>query len=186
MDGRYSTLRDSYPTGTSATGGLRNPWRECRALPSGLAAALAALHLTEPEWSGIRRLSDREWKQALQYCDRSHLTLWLRRVTRDAMPDWVRERTYRDAFRNRKRLRRTEEMYRAVARRLTENGIEFLALKGLTHGALLGTSVEERVQYDIDLFSPAETVHAAERALRDLGYERLPRRRTHPPIICPS
>ena len=93
MDAGFSTLPDSYPTGTSATGGLRNPWRECRALPSGPAAALAALHLTEPEWSGIRRLSDREWKQALQYCDRFHLTLWLRRVTRDAMPGWVRERT---------------------------------------------------------------------------------------------
>jgi hypothetical protein len=75
-----ATFRDSYPTQASATGGLPNPWLKCRALPKGPVAALAALHLTEPEWSGIRRLNDREWMQALQYCDRSHLTLWLRRA----------------------------------------------------------------------------------------------------------
>jgi MFS family permease len=152
-----------------------NPWPGCRALPDGPAAALSALHLADPELGGIRRLSDRDWRRTLDYCDRSHLTLALRRAARDAMPGWVRERTDRNAFQNLERLHRTEESYRAAAHCLSGKGIEFLALKGITHCALFGTPAAERVQYDIDLFSPPQAVHDAEAALRELGYERIPR-----------
>lgn len=161
-------------TTAAATGTRPNPWPKCRALPNGPAAALAVLHLAEPELSGIGRLTDRGWRRALDYCGRSHLTLALRRAARDVMPDWVRERTDLNAAQNQERLRRTEEAYRSAAQRLTASGIEFLALKGITHCALLGTPAADRVQYDIDLFSPPDSVHAAETALRDLGYERLP------------
>jgi MFS family permease len=167
-------------TATPAIAVFPNPWPQCRPLPPGPAAVLSALHLSEPESTGLRRLTDRGWRKALNYCDRSHLTLALRRAARDAMPDWVRERTERDAAQNRERLRRTEEVYRSVARCLAASGIDFLALKGIAHCALFETPAAERVQYDIDLFSPPDTVHAAETALRDLGYERLPRMKDSP------
>ncbi len=173
-------------TTAPATGTRPNPWPGCRALPSGPAAALAALHLASPELSAVRRLSDRNWRRALDYCDRSHLTLALRRAARDAMPDWVCERTDRNSAQNRERLRRTEEAYRPVARRLSASGIEFLVLKGITHCALFGTPAAERVQYDLDLFSPPESVHAAELALRDLGYERIPRMEEFPTDHLPT
>jgi MFS family permease len=163
-----------------------NPWPERRALPNGSAAALATLHLAEPELRAIRRLTDRDWRRALDYCDRSHLTLALRRAARDAMPDWVRERTDRNAAQNQQRLRRTAETYRAVAQCLTAHGIEFLALKGIAHCAQFGTPAAERVQYDIDLFSPPESVHAAEAALRDLDYERIPRMESSPTDHLPA
>ena len=163
-----------------------NPWPERRALPNGSAAALATLHLAEPELRAIRRLTDRDWRRALDYCDRSHLTLALRRAARDAMPDWVRERTDRNAAQNQQRLRRTAETYRAVAQCLTAHGIEFLALKGIVHCAQFGTPAAERVQYDIDLFSPPESVHAAEAALRDLDYERIPRMESSPTDHLPA
>ena len=163
-----------------------NPWPECPALPNGPAAALATLHLAEPELRAIRRLTDRDWRRALDYCDRSHLTLALRRAARDAMPDWVRERTDRNAAQNQQRLRRTAETYRAVAQCLTAHGIEFLALKGIAHCAQFGTPAAERVQYDIDLFSPPESVHAAEAALRDLDYERIPRMESSPTDHLPA
>ena len=172
---------------TAAAASTRpNPWPGCRALPSGPAAALAALHLAEPELSGIRHLSDRDWRRALDYCDRSHLTLALHSAARGAMPEWVRERTDRNAAQNQQRLRRTEKAYRAVAQCLTTHGIEFLALKGITHCAQFGTPAAERVQYDIDLFSPPESVHAAEAALRDLGYERIPRMEDFPTDHLPT
>jgi MFS family permease len=161
-------------TAAAATGTRPNPWPDCRALPSGPAAALAALHLAEPEFSAIRRLTDRDWRRVLDYCDRSHLTLALRRAARDSMPDWVRERTDRNAAQQRQRLCRTEEAYRSAACCLRASGIEFLALKGITHCALFGTPAAERVQYDIDLFSPPASVQAAEAALGNLGYERIP------------
>ncbi|MGO9009972.1 MAG: MFS transporter [Bryobacteraceae bacterium] len=163
-----------------------NPWPGCRTIPSGPAAALAALHLAEPELGAVRLLTDRDWRRALDYCDRSHLTLALHRAARDAMPDWVRERTDRNAAQNQQRLRRTEAAYRSAARRLNASQIEFLALKGITHCALLGTPAAERVQYDLDLFSPPESVHAAEAALRDLGYERIPRMEDFPTDHLPT
>ena len=50
----------------------------------------------------------------------------------------------------------------------------------------MGTPAEERVQYDLDLFSPPESVHAAEAALRDLGYERIPRMEELPTDHLPN
>jgi len=173
-------------TAAPAIGTRPNPWPGCRTIPNGPATALAALHLAEPELCAIRRLSDRDWRRALDYCDRSHLTLALRRAARDAMPDWVRERTDRNAAQNQQRLHRTEEAYRAVAQCLTAHGIEFLALKGIAHCAQFGTPAAERVQYDIDLFSPPESVRAAEAALRDLGYERIPRMESFPTDHLPT
>ncbi|MGD0667991.1 MAG: MFS transporter [Bryobacteraceae bacterium] len=163
-----------------------NPWPGCRTLPSGPAAALAALHLAEPELGAVRLLTDRDWRRTLEYCDRSHLTLTLHRAARDAMPGWVRERTDRNAAQNQQRLRLTEEAYRLAARRLNASRIGFLALKGITHCALFGTPAAERVQYDLDLFSPPESVHAAEAALRDLGYERIPRMEDLPTDHLPT
>ena len=170
----------------AAVGTQPNPWPGCRALPNGPAAALATLHLASPELRALGRLTDRDWRQALDYCDRSHLTLALRRAARDTMPDWVRERTDRNAAQNQQRLRHTEEAYRAAARRLKSEGIEFLAMKGITHCALFGTPVADRVQYDIDLFTPLENVCAAELALRDLGYQRIPRMEDFPTDHLPT
>ena len=170
----------------AATGTHPNPWPGCRALPPAAAAALAALHLDEPDWSGLRRLGDREWRRALDYCDRAHLTLALRKAARDAMPGWVRERTDRNAAQNRQRLRGTREAFRAASQCLSAKGIEFLALKGITHCELFGTPAEERVQYDIDLFSPPESVRAAEAALGGLGYERIPRMEGFPTDHLPT
>jgi len=158
----------------AARGAWPNPWPGCRSIPAGPAAALAALHLASADLKPMGRLTDRDWRRALQYCDRSHLTLPLRRVARDAMPDWVRERTDRDAVKNQERLRRTEAAYSSIARCLGAGGVEFLALKGITHCALFGTPAADRVQYDIDLFTPIESVYAAEAALCDLGFTRLP------------
>src|SRR5262249_42465766 len=53
-------------------------------------------------------------------------------------------------------------------------GLEFLALKGLTHCALFGTSPAGRVQYDIDLWLSPDSVHAARRVLEARGYESMP------------
>lgn len=148
-----------------------NPWIDKCRLPRAAAAVLAALHLRDPRPENLRRLTDSEWRAALDFCDRSRLTLELRANARETMPDWVRDRTDRDAEKNLQRLARTECTYRALAHHLASAGVEFVALKGITHAALFGFLRETRAQYDIDLFCPREQVHAARDALRDLGYE---------------
>jgi len=148
-----------------------NPWIHKCGLPRGAAAVLAALHLRDPRPEALTRLTDSEWQAALDFCDRSRLTLELRASARDAMPGWVRDRTDRGAERNLQRLAGAELTYAALAHHLASAGVEFVALKGITHAALFGLRRETRAQYDIDLFSPREQAHAASDALRDLGYE---------------
>lgn len=132
---------------------------------------LAALHLRDPRQEALRGLKDSEWRAALDYCDRSRLTLALREAARDAMPAWVRDRTDRDAEKNQQRVAGIEATYGALAASLNAAGVEFVALKGITHCALFGLRPELRAQYDIDLFAPAERVYTARDALLAIGYE---------------
>jgi MFS family permease len=162
---------------------LTNPWPDRRKLAPGAAAVLAALHLGEPRLDLLASLGEREWRAALDFADRSQLTLVLRGVAlrdfglsggaRVAMPAAVRERLDRNAADNLERLRRTEELYRALAERLGAAGIEFLALKGLTQCQWVGLPPETRAQYDIDILTPRETVDAARDAVAALGFEPL-------------
>ena len=132
---------------------------------------LAALHLIDPRPDLLSGLSDADWGAALDFADRSQLTLALRRASCDRMPGWVRERTDRDAAHNLERLRTAEELYRFLADRLA--GIPFLALKGLTHTPDFGSAPADRPQYDIDLFTPREHVETARDALLACRYESI-------------
>ena len=161
----------SSPCGTIFR--LANPWPNCPRLPVSAAAVLAALHLREPRREALSRLNDRQWRAALDFCDRSRLTLAVREAAREAMPQWVRDRTDQDASKNRERLAGVAQTYRELAACLGEAGVDFVALKGITHSALFGLSAELRAQYDIDLFAPGERSYAARDALLTLGYESV-------------
>ena len=152
---------------------MANPWPNCSRLPVSAASALSALHLREPHCEALGRLTDAQWRAALEYCDQSRLTLALREAARDAMPDWVRQRTDQDASKNRDRLAGIEKTYRDLAARLDDAGVEFIALKGITHGALFGLDPGLRAQYDIDLFAPGERIYAARDTLLALGYKSV-------------
>ena len=150
---------------------LPNPWPYCPGLPRSASAALAALHFGEPRTEELRKLSDREWREALDYCDRSRITLALRTRAGDGLPAWVRQRMDENAARNAERRRRIEALYRELAGALTAAHVEFVALKGISHAALFGGRGEDRVQYDIDLFVPHPSALAARDALLALAYE---------------
>ncbi|HXB70011.1 MAG TPA: MFS transporter [Candidatus Acidoferrales bacterium] len=162
---------------------MPNPWPDCPKLPPGAAAVLAALHLGEPRLDLLASLEERGWGEALDFADRSQLTLVLRGVTlhgvalpgeaRAAMPEAVGERLDRNAKDNLERLRRTEELYRAIAERFGAAGIPFLALKGLTQCQWVGVPPETRAQYDIDILTPREALDAARDVLLALGFEPI-------------
>ena len=133
---------------------------------------LSALH-HEQRTDGLEGLTEAEWREALKYADRSRLTLALARIAGSSMPPWVRERIDSDAAKNRERLAKLEAVYRSVKAQLDDASVEFLALKGLAHCPEFGFEAAERVQYDIDLYTPRERVLAARDALLPLGYESL-------------
>jgi MFS family permease len=153
---------------------VSNPWPNCPTLPRHAAAVLGALHLDEPELSGLGQLTEREWRAALDYADRERITLALRGAARGQMPEWVCERVDRDAGKNQVRLRGIEQTYRDLAEWFGEAGIEFVILKGVSHGGLFGPRADGRVQYDIDLWLPRDHVAAAQSLLIGRGYEALP------------
>lgn len=135
---------------------------------------LAALHFREPNLAALANLSDDEWRDALRFTDQSQLTLPLRSsVAREFMPPWVQRRTDACAARNLEKLRRVEALYRALDERLQAAGVDYLALKGLTQCLLFGTSPGDRVQYDIDLYTPGERAYAARHAVMAMGFTSL-------------
>jgi Uncharacterised nucleotidyltransferase len=151
--------------------GLPNPWPICPRLPAAVSAVLAALHLRDPVTEGLRSLDDRQWRDALAFCDSSRLTLYPRDTLREFMPQWVRERTDENAARNVQRLPKLEQIHSTVSQRLASADIEFVVLKGITHGSLFGGRPENRMQSDIDLYSSHESVEASRHLLLALGYE---------------
>jgi hypothetical protein len=159
--------------------GAVNPWPAAK-LPRGPAALLAALHFRAPRLDLLSRLNDGEWRAAVDFSDRSLLTLALRRAMRNELPAWLRDRTDRDAAKNLHRLQRAEELYRELDGQLRSAGIEYLALKGLTQCPAYGMPAELRVQFDVDLFVPPATVNRAGEEMPALGFrpieelERLP------------
>ena len=154
---------------------MRNPWENPPGIPRGPAAVLAALHFRDPRIESLPHLSDAEWREALDFADRTQLALPLRLMARYAMPEWARERVDGAASRNIQRLRKFEDLYRAIDERLRAAGIEYLALKGLAHCPDFGTEPATRVQYDIDLFVPCAQTQSARStsALAPLGYEPI-------------
>ena len=133
----------------------------CPGLPVGAAAALAALHFTEPRPEALARLNDRERIGALDFCHHAGLALLVREVLPAA--------TARDAANNLLRLRALEETYRQLA----GLPVEFVALKGITQCEFFGIRPEDRAQSDIDLYCPRETVETARDALIAAGYRPI-------------
>jgi hypothetical protein len=134
------------------------------AIPPWASAVLSALHLRDPQQP---RLTDAEWSAALDFCDRSRLTLTLRDRARAHMPAWVEERTSRNATQNAVRLERLLDLYRSLAH------FQLVALKGVSQSLLTGIPPDTRVQYDVDLYAPHESVLAARDQLLTSGYESL-------------
>jgi hypothetical protein len=154
--------------------------------PRGAAAVLAALHLGDPQAAALTQLSQQEWKEALDFSDRSQLTLALRRRMRDAMPEWVRERTDRNAADNLQRFGPLRDLYQNLAERLGTAGVEYAALKGLTHCPDFGSQPEDRTQYDIDLFVPQSQMTAARDQVLALGFESLESMESSPTDHIPA
>src|SRR5262249_47329601 len=100
----------------------------------------------------------------------------------------ARHRVDADFAKNRIRIHGIEELYRSLHHRLHAAGLEFVALKGLTHAALFRPGSEQvRMQYDVDLYLPREAAERAQQHLSGAGGEppkgREPSPPAHPPAL---
>ena len=140
-------------------------------VPRTVSALLDALRFRNSSQDSLRSLRDCEWRELLSLCDLMRLTLALGRVAEKALPEWVRARIARNLTDNNQRFDRTKSAYSEMAQAFQAAGVEHLVLKGFAQWPAIDP--RNRMQGDIDIFCPSESVHTAKNVLCDLGYESL-------------
>ena len=141
-----------------------------RAIPRYATAVLEALRSDHAGGDRLRSLSDEEFQKALQFCDRSQLTLTLNHFCRDALPEWVRARIDRNLIDYSVRFERLKAALFEIAAQFERSGIEFVVLKGLAHSPDFTPDPVLRAQGDIDIWCKPDSVLAARDELLKLGY----------------
>src|ERR1700722_8813952 len=140
-------------------------------VPSFFSAVLDALQLRGAETQGLWELTEAKWHELLRFCDLAHLTLPLIRTCPEDAPAWVLSRAKRNLVDNKMREKRIEAAYREVAQAFEHAGVEHLVVKGFSQHPDFADSLDHRMQSDIDLYCPEDSILAAQASLRALGYE---------------
>jgi hypothetical protein len=140
-------------------------------IPAYISALLAALRFRGAQPETLRALDDAEWRRLLSYCDGMHLTLYFGQVCRDQLPEWVRLRIDRNLSDNTQRFELLKTAYAELAHALGRAGAEHLVLKGFAQWLGYVRDPRLRMQSDIDLFCPSDSLIPACDAISALGYE---------------
>lgn len=148
--------------------------RRPRGVPSYLLAAMAALQFQDSEIEPLRRLTEDDWHELLEFGDLAHLTLPLLPVCKEVAPDWVVSRIERNFCDNSRRVERIKTAYQELAGAFADAGVKHLMIKGLAQYPEYVESPAFHMQSDIDLYCPKDSIIAARDALVGLGYESIP------------
>lgn len=139
--------------------------------PHHLAALFSALQFRRPCPESLLRLDDGEWDRLLAFADRVHLTLILGRLASEYMPDHLQERIARNLADNTERVARIQLAYEEIAEQLSLAGASHLVLKGFSQWPNFVTEPCLRMQSDIDLYCPGDSLPRARDVLLKLGYQ---------------
>lgn len=142
-----------------------------RDIPHHVSALLSALRFRDADEETLRALDISEWSGLLSFCDLSQMTLHLSEFSQDLLPDWVARRIAGNVADNSRRFARIASAYSEVARALECAGAEHVVLKGFAQYPGYVSSPLLRMQSDIDLFCPEESIRRAYDVLIGLGYQ---------------
>jgi hypothetical protein len=155
-------------------------WEEKRGIPRSVRAVLGALRSTGARTDDLRALTDREWQEALSFCDRHQLTLHLGSRCGEALPAHVQSRIRRNLRDNTERHARLWKDQREICDALEEADAAYVVLKGFAQWPRYVADTRLRAQYDVDLYCPPESIYRARDILLELhyvparGFEDLP------------
>jgi MFS family permease len=141
---------------------------------------LDALQFSSPAPADLAKLSDEEWKKALEFSDRAQLTLPLGLTSRACLPEWVGRRIDQNLTNNAERWRRAKVAFQEFAAAFQAEGLEFVVLKGFSHCPHFIDDPRHRWQSDFDLFFPEDHVLRARDLAASLGYEPVSGFERHP------
>ena len=139
--------------------------------PRHVTALVSALNFWSPQPELLHTLDDREWQRLLVFGDQMHLTIPLAQACNNHFPSWVRARVERNIADNAQRFQKIKTTYTEIADALTKAHVDHLVLKGFTKAPEYAPDPRHRIQSDIDLFCPPETVFRARDALSALGFK---------------
>jgi hypothetical protein len=138
--------------------------------PRHVTALVSALRFRNAQPELLQTLDDSEWQQLLVFGDQMHLTIPLAQACNSYLPGWVRARIERNIADNAQRFQTVKTTYTEIADALNEQRVEHLVLKGFTKVPDYAPNPRHRIQSDIDLFCPTETIFHARDTLVALGY----------------
>ena len=136
-----------------------------------LLTVVRSLYFGEDRSELLRGLSADQWEKLLVLTDNTHITLALASRCRGVIAGTVLEQIEARLTQNYARHARVVEEHVRIVEAMRSRGVEFVVLKGLTHSGLWNSDHRHRPQYDVDLYCPAESIHAAVEAAASLGYE---------------
>ena len=160
---------------------LESRLREWRNLPRYFLALLQALQFKNANFGPMRRLDATEWNELLSFSDRAQLTLQLSQMPSDVLPAWVSLRIQENVTDNTKRIERIRTLYQEAANTLQRVNADHILIKGFTQYPDYVKSPNLRMQSDIDVYCPPNTILSARNALWELGYENEPPQK-HVPV----
>ncbi len=138
--------------------------------PRYVTALISALSFRAAEPELLQALNDSEWEQLLIFADRMHLTIPLVQKCGNFCPLWVRQRVVKNIEDNALRFQLIKNTYAELAVALREAHVDYLVLKGFTKSPEYAPDPRHRVQSDIDIFCPRDTIFRARDALCGIGY----------------
>ncbi len=144
-----------------------------RRIPHFLDALLSALQFRSAHPEALQTLDESEWHDLLEFCDLAHLTLPLWRNCGNVLPGWVRGRMERNASDNAKRFERIQLVYLELAKAFADVQVEYLVIKGFTQYPGYVEDPRLRMQSDIDIYCPSNSIFRARDQLIALDYEPL-------------
>jgi Uncharacterised nucleotidyltransferase len=140
-------------------------------IPSHVMAVLSALQFRGDRREGLRTLTESEWGDLLSLWDIHRLMIPTRQICGDDLPEWVRSRIDQTLADNAERLERIKADYSNFVCALRNTGAEHLVVKGFTLWPGFVEHPRFRLQSDVDVYCPPESIFRARDALSQLGYE---------------
>jgi MFS family permease len=144
-----------------------------RRIPHHVRALLSALQFQNANPEALQSLDESEWRELLEFCDLAHMTFPLLQNCRNVLPDWVRNRIEQNAADNVTRFENIKRVYLELAKALDDVQVEYLVVKGFAQCPGYVEDPRLRMQSDIDIYCPSNSIFIARDQLLNLGYEPL-------------
>jgi predicted MFS family arabinose efflux permease len=141
------------------------------AVPRHCAVMLGALQFRDSRPEALLALNQAEWNDLLTRAEYARLMIPLSQTCAKHMPAWVLARVERSVASTSERFERIKRDYLVIASALRDANAEHLILKGFALCPDFVAHPRLRMQSDIDIFCPPDSMERAREALHSIGYE---------------